>query len=118
VFALPILLGLRLVGHLKAPRDEWRFLDTLRATERARPFLTEEVIGRLDGLRQVWGATSRAKLVRWLIVAAYRASLRGFRSEPRYKASAEHIDIAHTQAHKTLVTGDYVDVQVGLGLMH
>jgi hypothetical protein len=92
IFALPVRLGLRLVGHLKLPSSNWRLLDSFRASERARPFLTAEVIERLDGLRRAWSASSRAVVIRWLIVAAYHASLRGFRPEPEFQSSNQHQD--------------------------
>jgi hypothetical protein len=71
-FALPIQLGLHVIGDAQKIAPTWDVLleDSLRATERARPVLTEETRTRITGLQKHWDCT-KSDVVRRLIAAAW-----------------------------------------------
>lgn len=76
-FALPVQLALRLVGNQPEPAAEWKVLDGLPADARARPYFPQATLARIDALRDQWQGESRASIFRWLIAAAWQASLTG-----------------------------------------
>lgn len=86
-YSLPIHLGLGVVRPRQDVEEGWTVLDKLRASERARPCLTDEVAARISRLRERWDVNSDAAVVRRLVAVAWYAAQHGL-SVPSPAATA------------------------------